>query len=72
MVKIIYDLTIKIVITWGNIVGTFLCVAGVVHAFIVSDAGTTGVIVGAGATLLGVRPFIDKIGTPCSPVEVKQ
>lgn len=63
MAKIIADVVIKIVITYGSIIGTLIVIAGIVHLFCAKDGGTSIGIVTVGATLVFGRSLTEVIGS---------
>lgn len=60
MAKVIYDLVVRITVTYGSIVGTILALAGVVYLFIYHDAtGAIGMATIGGSMVVG-RSALEK------------
>jgi len=61
MTKIVYDLIIKITLTYGSITGTGVIIAGLVYLFLTRDGASSIGIVTVGAGLVIGRSALEKI-----------
>ena len=60
MARMIYDFTCRITLTYGSIVGTALCIVGVVHLFTTKDAtGALGMATIGSGLIIG-RSALEK------------
>ena len=60
MAKVVYDLVLKITLTYGSIVGTGVIITGLVYLFITRDGASSIGIVTVGAGLVIGRSALEK------------
>jgi hypothetical protein len=60
MAKIIYSITMNLTLTYGSIVGTALCIVGVVYLFLNKEVSGALGMVATGSTLILGRSMLEK------------
>ena len=61
MTKIIYDLVVRITLTYGSIIGTGVVIAGIVYLFLSKDAMGASAIIGVGMAAIVGRSALEKL-----------
>ena len=61
MAKIVYDLVLRITLTYGSIVGTGVIIAGIVYLFLIKDAIGASAVLGIGGAMVVGRSALEKL-----------